>query len=171
MLNEIFKAYDVRGIYKQNFDEKDAYNIGRAFVYFLKCKGVIVGTDMRISSPSMSKAFMKGVTDQGANAIYIGEVCTDATYFASGFLNKPSVMFTASHNPRQYNGIKFTKADAVPINSDTGLEAMKAIIENSDYDRKKIAKKGNIIKKGILVEYVKHVKKFINCRNPSLPCI
>src|SRR3972149_12137137 len=99
MLNEIFKAYDVRGIYKQNFDENDACNIGRAFVYFLKCREVIVGIDMRISSPSMSRAFMKGVTEQGANAIFIGQVCTDATYFASGFWKKPSAMFTASHNP------------------------------------------------------------------------
>ena len=160
MLSEIFKAYDVRGIYKQNFNEDDAYKIGRAFVDFLKCKDVIVGTDMRLSSPSMSSAFMKGVCDQGANAIFIGQVCTDATYFASGLWGKPSVMFTASHNPKQYNGIKFTKADAVPINNDTGLQAMKSIIESGEY-KKKILKKGKITKKDVLKAYVKHVKEFI----------
>ena len=125
MLREIFKAYDVRGIYGQNLTEDIAYKIGRAFVYFLKAKNVIVGTDMRISSPKLSKAFMKGVAGQGANAIFIGQVCTDAVYFASGFLEKPAVMFTASHNPKQYNGMKFCKANAIPINEETGLRKIK----------------------------------------------
>ena len=72
-ISEIFKAYDVRGIYGQNLTEDVAYKIGRAFVYFLKCKDVVVGTDMRLSSPKLSKAFMKGAAEQGANAIFIGE--------------------------------------------------------------------------------------------------
>jgi len=198
MLSEIFKAYDVRGIYGQNLTEDIAYKIGRAFIYFLKsrespkaismmlenthkrfstCKEVVVGTDMRISSPKLSKAFMKGVTEQGANAIFIGQVCTDAVYFASGFLNKPAVMFTASHNPPQYNGIKFCKADAIPINEDTGLRTIKSIMENKQYEnisrmrvsslrtRSQLTKKhGKIIKKDVLKDYVNHVKKFINIK-------
>ncbi len=164
MLNEIFKAYDVRGIYRQNLTEDVAYKIGRAFVYFLKCRDVIVGIDMRLSSPKLSKAFMKGVAEQGANAILIGEVCTDAVYFASGFLNKPAVMFTASHNPQQYNGLKFCKSRAVPVNEDTGLKKIKSIIEKEEYKKIKINKKGKIIKKNILNEYVKHVKKFIDIK-------
>ena len=164
MLSQIFKAYDVRGIYGQNLTEDIAYKIGRAFVYFLKCKEVIVGTDMRVSSPKLSNAFMKGVAEQGANAVFIGEVCTDAVYFASGFLKKPAVMFTASHNPPQYNGIKFCKSDAIPINEDTGLQKIKSIIEKKEYEKKRIKKIGKIIRKDILKDYVQHVKNFINIK-------
>ena len=164
MLSEIFKAYDVRGIYGQNLTEEIACKIGRAFAYFLKCKDVVVGTDMRVSSPKLSRAFMKGVAEQGANAIFIGEVCTDAVYFASGHLNKPGVMFTPSHNPKQYNGLKFCKGDAVPINEDTGLKSIKTIIENEHYKKNKIKKHGKIIKKDILKDYVWHVRKFINVK-------
>ena len=164
MLDEIFKAYDVRGIYNQNLTEQIAYKIGRAFVHFLKPKDVIVGTDMRVSSPKLSKAFMEGVAEQGANAIFIGQVCTDATYFASGFLKKPAVMFTASHNPRQWNGMKFSKESAIPINQDTGLNKIKSIIESKSYEKAKIKKPGKIIKKDILKTYAIHVKKFINAK-------
>ncbi|MEK6983533.1 MAG: phosphomannomutase/phosphoglucomutase [Nanoarchaeota archaeon] len=164
MLSEIFKAYDIRGIYGQNLTEDAAYKIGRAFVYFLKCKEVIVGTDMRVSSPKLSRAFMKGVQKQGANAIFIGQVCTDAVYFASGCLKKPAVMFTASHNPQQYNGIKFCKPDAIPINEDTGLRNIKAIVENAQYEAIKTEKRGTIIKKNILKGYVSHVRKFIDVK-------
>jgi phosphomannomutase len=162
MLSEIFKAYDVRGIYGKNLTEDVAYKIGRAFVHFLECKDVIIGTDMRLSSPRLSKAFMKGVTEQGANAILIGKVCTDAVYFASGFLSRPAAMFTASHNPPQYNGMKFCRENAIPINQDTGLREIKTIIEKERYN--KIKKFGKIIKKDILKQYVKHVKKFIDIK-------
>ncbi|MBI1935078.1 phosphomannomutase/phosphoglucomutase [Candidatus Woesearchaeota archaeon] len=99
-----------------------------------------------------------------ANAIFIGEVCTDAVYFASGFLKKPAVMFTASHNPKQWNGIKFCKSDAVPMNEDTGLKQIKAIIEIDEYKKTAIRRKGTITKKDILQGYVKHVKKFIDAK-------
>jgi phosphomannomutase len=164
MLSEIFKAYDVRGIYGDNLTEDVVYKIGRAFVYFLRCKDVIIGTDMRLSSPKLSKAFMKGVAEQGANAIFIGQVCTDAVYFASGYLKMPAVMFTASHNPSKYNGLKFCKLNAIPINEDTGLKKIKSIIEKKQYRKIKIKKYGKIIKKDILKDYVKHVKKFIDVK-------
>ncbi len=164
MLSEIFKAYDIRGVYPENLNEEIAYKIGRAFVVLLNCKDVIVGIDMRLSSPALSKAFMKGVTEQGANAVFIGQVCTDAVYFASGFLKKPAAMFTASHNPKQYNGIKFCKADAIPINEDIGLKEMKSIIENNKFGKIKIKKFGKIVKKDILKDYAKHVRKFIGVK-------
>ena len=129
MLSEIFKAYDVRGIYGQNLTDDIVYNIGRAFVSFLECKEVIVGRDMRISSPKLSKAFIEGVTELGVNVIDVGQVSTDALYFASGLLKSPGVMITASHNPSEYNGMKFCKANAVPINYDTGLKKIKEILQ------------------------------------------
>tara|TARA_Y100000310_G_scaffold29625_1_gene28162 strand:- start:3141 stop:4493 length:1353 start_codon:yes stop_codon:yes gene_type:complete len=164
MLSNIFKAYDVRGVYGRDLTEDVAYNIGRAFVSFLKCKGVVVGYDMRISSPKLSKAFMKGVNEAGADAIDIGQVSTDGLYFASGFLRKPGVMFTASHNPKQYNGLKFCKAMAVPINENTGLQKIETITEKIQLknNKNKIKKSGNLIKKNILNDYVKHVLSFID---------
>tara|TARA_Y100000310_G_scaffold47186_1_gene43769 strand:- start:1701 stop:3035 length:1335 start_codon:yes stop_codon:yes gene_type:complete len=160
MLSRIFKAYDVRGVYGKDLTEGVAYKIGRAFVSFLKCKEVVVGYDMRISSPKLSKAFMKGVNDSGADAIDIGTVSTDGLYFASGFLRKAGVMFTASHNPKQYNGIKFCKSMAVPINEDTGLQKIRTMAEKIQF--KKNNKTGKTSKKNILNDYVKHVLSFIH---------
>lgn len=161
MLSKIFKAYDVRGVYNKDLTDEIAYKIGRAFASFLKCKDVIIGYDMRVSSPKLSKAFMKGVVEEGANAIDIGMVSTDGLYFASGFFKMAGVMFTASHNPPEYNGIKFCKANAVPINENTGLQKIKTIIEKEQF--KKINKKnGKISKKNILNDYVKHVISFIH---------
>lgn len=159
-LNKIFKAYDVRGIYGTELTEEIAEKTGKAFVVFLKCKELVVGYDMRISSPKLSKALMEGATSSGADVIDIGQVCTDAAYFASGFFKKPSVMFTASHNPKDYNGMKFTKADAVPINENTGLKAIKKLIEENTFNEPK--KKGKIIRKNILDDYSKHVRGFID---------
>ena len=166
MLSKIFKAYDVRGVYKEELTEDIAFKIGKAFVSFLKCKDVIVGYDMRLSSPLLVKAFSEGVADSGANIIDIGNVCTDAVYFASGSLDKPAVMFTASHNPPQYNGLKFCKAGAIPINQDTGLKRMKEIIEKNRYKKISLKRKnfGRVIKKDILKNYIKHVRSFINIR-------
>ena len=163
MLSEIFKAYDVRGIYGKSLTEDIAYKIGRAFVSFLGCREVIIGYDMRASSPALSAAFMEGVMDSGADAIDIGMVSTDALYFASGFLKKAAVMFTASHNPRDYNGIKFCREKAAPINEDTGLQKIKSIIEKGQYKNDNIKiKKGKIIKKDILENYAKHVLSFVD---------
>ncbi|MAH33032.1 phosphomannomutase/phosphoglucomutase [archaeon] len=160
MLSTIFKAYDVRGIYPTEINDETTYKIGKAFVSFLKCKEVIVGYDMRISSPKLSKAFINGVNDSGADAIDIGMVSTDALYFASGFLKRPGVMLTASHNPKEYNGIKFCKENAVPINEDTGLNEIKTIIEKNNY--KSSDKKGKITKKDIMEDYAKHTLEFID---------
>ena len=107
---------------------------------------------------------MKGITEQGANAFFIGQVCTDAVYFASGFFDKPAVMFTASHNPPQYNGMKFSKENAIPINNDTGLQKIKSIIEKEEYEKTNTKKSGKIIKKDILKDYATHVRKFINIK-------
>jgi len=166
MISVIFKAYDVRGIYNENLTEEIAYNIGKAFVSFLKCKEVIVGYDMRESSLSLVKAFTEGANEQGADAVDIGLVSTDGLYFASGLLKKPGVMFTASHNPAQYAGIKFCRESAIPINYDTGLKDIKEIIENSQYKKISIDK-GKTENKNILNEYVSHVRKFVDIEKLS----
>jgi phosphomannomutase len=103
---------------------------------------------------------MKGVNEAGVDVIDIGEVSTDASYFAAGFLNKAAVMFTASHNPPEYNGLKFSKAGAAPLNYENGLNKVKVIIENDKYKESKI--EGKTIKKNILGDYAKHVRSFVN---------
>ena len=113
----IFKAYDVRGIYPTELDEKLAYKVGRALVTFLKVKQVAVSQDMRRSSNGLKKGLMKGITDQGADVLDVAGLCsTPRSYFACWYLKTPcSVMVTASHNPGKYNGFKFTRKEAIPI--------------------------------------------------------
>lgn len=159
MLSEIFKAYDVRGIYKKDLTEDTAYKIGKAFVDFLNCKKLIVGYDMRLSSESLVKSFIEGANKQGSDVINIGLVSTDAVYFASGSLNLPALMFTASHNPPEWNGIKFCREDAVPINHDTGLKDIQLLVKKNKF--RKIEKKGKAVEKDIIKGYVKHVHSFI----------
>lgn len=160
MLSEIFKAYDVRGVFNKNFLPSDAYKIGKAFISFLKCKEIIVGYDMRLSSPELAKAFIQAVLETGADVIDIGLVSTDALYFASGFLNKPGVIFTASHNPPQYNGIKFCDKGATPLNQDRGLNEIKTIAEKTKFI--KFGSLRTIKKKNILAEFGRHVTSFID---------
>src|SRR2546428_1741741 len=111
-LDAIFKAYDVRGVYPDQLDEEVALRVGRAFVALLDARKVIVARDMRSSSEPLSAAFISGAATQGADVIDIGVASTDMLYFASGSLDLPGVVFTASHNPAQYNGIKLVRAGA-----------------------------------------------------------
>jgi phosphomannomutase len=124
-LNKIFKAYDVRGVYPDEFDEKAAYRIGAAFARFTGASAVLVGRDMRTSSEPMAASFIRGATEVGCDAIDLGLCSTDLVYFASGVRNLPGAMFTASHNPPQYNGIKFCREGAAPVGQDTGLARIK----------------------------------------------
>jgi phosphomannomutase len=127
-LDVIFKAYDIRGIYPDDLNEDIARSIGWGFARFLETpKTILVGRDMRTSSPSLSAAFMEGVASAGVDVEDLGEVSTDALYFASGSYGHPGAMFTASHNPAQYNGIKLCRAAAAPIGSDSGLEDIKRL--------------------------------------------
>jgi phosphomannomutase len=129
-LERIFKAYDVRGVYPDEFDADAARAVGGAFVAFAQTPAVLVGRDMRISSEPLTRAFLEGVTEAGADGIDLGLVSTDLTYFASGARNLPGAMFTASHNPPQYNGIKFCLAGAAPVGQDTGLADIRRIAQS-----------------------------------------
>jgi phosphomannomutase len=131
----IFKAYDVRGVVPDQLDESVARATGAAFVEVLDVLSgpgaVVVGYDMRPSSPGLAAAFAEGVTSTGADVIDIGLASTDLLYFASGRLDLPGAMFTASHNPAKYNGIKMCRAGAAPVGSDSGLRDIADLVAKS----------------------------------------
>jgi len=159
----IFKAYDIRGIYPEELNEKIAYKVGRAFVEFLKCKKVVIGRDMRLSSDSLFKALAKGVRDQGADVIDIGLSGTDMLYFAvANYDYESGIMITASHNPKEYNGIKFTREKAIPISEVTGIKEIEKLVEKNEF---KHAEKGKILKKEIMKDYVDFVLSFVDLEN------
>src|SRR5687768_3187379 len=120
-VSSIVKAYDIRGVVPDQLDETLARSFGAAFAELADGPTVVIGYDMRPSSPGLAAAFADGVTSQGVDAILIGLASTDMLYFASGHLGLPGAMFTASHNPAQYNGIKLCLAGAAPVGQDTGL--------------------------------------------------
>nr|WP_218847273.1 phosphomannomutase/phosphoglucomutase [Psychromicrobium silvestre] len=128
-LSASFKAYDVRGIVGESITEEMVEAIGAAFVDTLELTGqtVLVGGDMRPSSPSFCKAFARGATLRGASVKLLDLISTDELYFASGHFNSAGAMFTASHNPAEYNGIKMTRAGAVPLSSETGLKEIQEL--------------------------------------------
>lgn len=157
----IFKAYDVRGIYGQDITDEVAYRIGRAAAEYLTVSEIAVGRDMRLSSPSLAAALIGGITDQGVNAIDLGMTTTDELYFAVGKFNYPAgVMITASHNPAKYNGMKFCRAQAFPISLESGLADIRDLAIRGNFPEP--AKKGQVIQRDVLDDYVKHALSFID---------
>ncbi|TMD01900.1 MAG: phosphomannomutase/phosphoglucomutase [Chloroflexi bacterium] len=158
---EIFHAYDVRGIYGENLTDDVAYRIGRAAAQYLQVPEIAVGRDMRLSSPQLAAALIRGITDQGVNAIDLGMTTTDGLYFAVGKFNFPAgVMITASHNPAQYNGMKFCRAQAFPISLESGLSDIRDLAVSGKFAEP--ASKGQVIKRDITDDYVKHALSFID---------
>jgi len=133
MLEKIIKAYDIRGLVKDEITPDFSFSLGIAFAKFLEYERepatIVVGEDMRPSSPLLAEAFSDGATSQGMDVIRIGLASTDLLYFASGKLNLPGVMFTASHNPAKYNGMKLCKSGARPIGQESGLVKIRELIE------------------------------------------
>jgi phosphomannomutase len=131
---DIFKAYDIRGLVDGELSPDFAFAVGLAFARFLEIERepstVIIGEDMRPSSPELADAFSAGVTSNGTNVIRIGLASTDLLYFAAGSKNLPGAMFTASHNPAAYNGIKLCLSGARPIGKETGLQAIENFVRN-----------------------------------------
>ncbi len=122
-VHRVIKAYDVRGLVGEELDEQFVREIGGAFARLMRDENatqVVIGHDMRDSSPSLAEAFAEGVAAQGLDVVRIGLASTDQLYFASGLLDCPGAMFTASHNPAAYNGIKLCRAGAKPVGKDTG---------------------------------------------------
>ena len=137
-INQIFKAYDIRGIYPQEVNEGLAYKIGQAFIEYTRGKEVVVGQDCRLSSPSLFEAITRGITDRGAKVYNIGQVSTDCLYFTVGHYGYDGgLMITASHNPKEYNGFKMVEKGVEII---SGIEIGKKI-EKIDFS--KVKKKGS----------------------------
>src|SRR3954452_1231057 len=126
---DIFKAYDVRGIYPAEVNEDGARAIGAAFVAYLKAKRIAVGRDMRLSSPALAAAFIDGATSQGADVVDYGMIPTDMLYFAvARDRHDGGVEVTASHNPKQYNGMKMVRQEAFPLSGDAGISDIRDMI-------------------------------------------
>ena len=166
-LSVIVKAYDVRGIYPEQIDASTCEALGVGYAEFIKTAepdttDIMIAHDMRPSGPELVEAFTRGVNRQGLNMVNIGLASTDMMYFASGSENKPGVMFTASHNPAQYNGIKVCKSGAAPVGQDTGLGTMREIAEA--YDRGEVeaaATPGSSSTAEMLDGFAQHVLSFI----------
>jgi len=125
-LSRVVKAYDVRGVVPDDFDEHVARALGAAFVDVVGATELLTAHDMRETGPGLARAFADGALHRGASVIEIGLASTDMLYFASGHLGLPGAMFTASHNPAKYNGIKFCRAAAVAVGRDSGLAEIRA---------------------------------------------
>ena len=158
-LNSIIKAYDVRGLVESQITPDFAFVLGCAYARFLQEERepstIIIGEDMRPSSPMLADAFSDGTTSQGLDVIRIGLASTDMLYFAAGKLNMPGAMFTASHNPAEYNGVKLCKSGAVPIGQDSGLHRIKQLIlEGLPIVNRPVGKESD---RDLLVEYVDYL--------------
>ena len=127
----IFKAYDVRGVYPREINEEAARAIGAAFIAYLKATRIAVGRDMRLSSPSLAAAFIDGATSQGADVVDYGMIATDMLYFAVASDGlEGGVQVTASHNPKQYNGMKMVRQEAFPLSGEAGISDIRDMIAN-----------------------------------------
>ncbi len=158
---EIFKAYDIRGTYPDQIDEKLARAIGSAFATFLATKSIAMAKDMRPSGAFLTQAFAEGARAVGCQVIDLGLASTDFLYFAAGHLDMPGAMFTASHNPAQYNGIKMCLAGAKPIGADTGLIEIEALT-NQFLATPATGELAPLEVRDLLPEWVEHVLSFID---------
>ena len=159
---DIFKAYDVRGVYPGDINEAGARAIGAAFIAYLKAKRVAVGRDMRVSSPALAAAFIDGVTSQGADVVDYGMIPTDMLYYAvAADKLEGGVQITASHNPKQYNGMKMVRQEALPLSGDAGISDIRDMITADRFPPAATAR-GAVTSRNVLDAYVGHVMSFID---------
>jgi phosphomannomutase len=160
-LSALVKAYDIRGVVPDQLNEELAHDFGAAFAALVDASTIVMGHDMRESGGPLSRAFGTGAAEQGADVIEIGLASTDLLYFASGSLDVPGAMFTASHNPAKYNGIKLCRAGAAPVGQDTGLGQLRDWVEHDSYPRNE-AKTGSITNRNLLPEYADYLHKLVD---------
>ncbi|MFE3162619.1 phosphomannomutase/phosphoglucomutase [Streptomyces sp. NPDC059224] len=164
-LSAVVKAYDVRGVVPEQLDEGLAELFGAAFVETTGAEAIVTGHDMRSSSPGLAAAFARGAAGQGADVTEIGLCSTDELYFASGSLGQAGAMFTASHNPARYNGIKMCRAGAAPIGQDTGLLDIRALVERWAAGGELPAPRrpaGSIRQRDMLEDYAAHLLSLVD---------
>jgi phosphomannomutase len=163
-LSQIVKAYDVRGVVPDQWDESLAELFGAAFARVTGADAIVIGHDMRPSSPGLSRAFARGAAAQGVDVTEIGLCSTDQLYYASGALNLPGAMFTASHNPAQYNGIKMCRAGAAPVGQDTGLADIRELVERwvDSGAPEPAATQGTITQRDTLEDYATHLRSLVD---------
>jgi phosphomannomutase len=162
-VHRVVKAYDVRGLVGEELDESLATDLGAAFAKLMRAEGarqVVLGHDMRDSSPALAAAFAGGVTSQGLDVVRIGLSSTDQLYFAAGLLDCPGAMFTASHNPAAYNGIKLCRAGAKPVGADTGLSLISddVIAGVAKYD----GPPGTVADRDVLADYGAYLRSLVD---------
>jgi phosphomannomutase len=164
-LSSLIKAYDVRGVVPDQWDEDVSRAIGAAFAEFVVADSgattVVTAHDMRESSIPLSRAFAEGVISRGVDVVEAGLGSTDLLYFAAGSLDMPGAMFTASHNPAQYNGIKMCRAGAAPIGQDSGLVTIREWAERGSYDRDP-GRVGEVTQRNVLDEYAAHLHALVD---------
>jgi phosphomannomutase len=159
---DIFKAYDIRGTYPGEIDEAGARAIGAAFVDYLKAKRIAVGRDMRLSSPALTKAFVDGATAAGTDVVDYGMIPTDVLYFAvARDGHDGGAQVTASHNPKQYNGMKLVREGALPLSGDAGIQDIRDMIAGNRLPPD-AARAGTVRSGDVLEPYVEHVMSFID---------
>ena len=163
-IDQIIKAYDVRGLVENYVTPEFVFDVGQAFAMLVKSECIVVGHDMRPSSPELVRAFSEGVNLQGTHVINIGLCSTDQLYFATGKLKMPGAMFTASHNPAPYNGIKMAQAFAKPIGRDSGLDFIREVLLNGNYDEPNKNKIGSITSQDLLEEYAQFLNNLVECK-------
>ena len=159
-LDTIFKAYDIRGVVPDELDTETARLVGASFASFARADRVLVAWDMRESSEHLAAAFIAGVREQGTDVVALGLTSTDLIYFAAGKLDAPGAMFTASHNPAKYGGIKLCLAGARPVGQDTGLLEIKRMV--ADGGPPAAAQPGTASELNLLDEYAAHVRSFVD---------
>ena len=163
-----FKAYDIRGIVPSEVNEDLAYRLGRALAWKLQAKELVVGHDIRLSGPALSEAAVKGMRDAGANVQDLGQCGTEMIYFATAHLKTDGgMMITASHNPKDYNGMKLVRSEARPISADTGLKDLAELVAAEDFETRvpKAAEQGTYKKVDIVPSYVDHLLSYINVKS------
>jgi phosphomannomutase len=159
-LDRVFKAYDIRGLVPDDLSPAVVRQIGAAFAEWSKAAKIIVARDCRLTSPELADAIAEGAISRGVDVVDIGLASSDLMYFASGALDLPGVMVTASHNSKQYNGLKLCLERAKPISQDTGLAEIRAIVEKGD--RPSVPSPGKVERRDMLAAYVEHVLTFVD---------
>ncbi len=160
-LDDVFKAYDIRGIVPDQLDEGLARAVGAAFAAFAGSPRILVGHDMRPSAAALVQAFTEGATSRGVDVVQLGLVSTDELYYASGALDAPGAMFTASHNPARYNGIKLCLAGAKPVGVESGLAEIKSRVEKGDFGPAPEGGAGRVSQQDVLDSYASKVRSFV----------